>query len=82
MYAVEASAVLSPGRYLTDDEITDLIEATIDDLDAATTDPSVGTVREGDDVRMTVSVTVEGSDPFAALARASEAMLAALQASE
>lgn len=44
--------------------------------------PSVGTVREGDDVRMTVSVTVEGSEPFAALARASEAMLAALQASE
>ena len=34
----------------------------------------------GDDVRMTVSVTVDGSDPFAVLARASEAMLAALHA--
>lgn len=72
--------MLSPGRYLTDDEITDLIEATIDDLDTTTADPSVGTVRDGDDVRLTVSVTVDGSDPFAALARASEAMLAALQA--
>jgi hypothetical protein len=41
---------------------------------------SVGTVRDGDDVRMAVSVTVDGSDPFAALVRASEAMLAALQA--
>jgi hypothetical protein len=80
MYTVEASAVLSPGRYLTDDEITDLIEAAIDDLDTTTVDPSVGTVREGDDVRVTVSVTVDSSDPFAALARASEAMLAALQA--
>jgi hypothetical protein len=80
MYTVEASAVLSPGRYLTDDEITDLIEAAIDDLDTTTVDPSVGTVRDGDDVCMTVLVTVEGSDPFAALVTASEAMLAALHA--
>ena len=72
--------MLSPRRYLTDDEITDLIEAALDDLDTTTVDPSVGTVRDGDDVRVTVSVTVDGSDPFAALARASEAMLAALQA--
>ena len=80
MYTVEASAVLSPGRRLTDEEITDLIEAVIDDLDTATADPSVGTVRDGDDVRVTVSVTVDSSEPFAALARASEAMLAAFHA--
>jgi len=80
MYTVEASAVLSPGRRLTDEEITDLIEAVIDDLDTATADPSVSTVRDGDDVRVTVSVTVDSSEPFAALARASEAMLAAFHA--
>jgi hypothetical protein len=80
MYVVEASAVLSPGRHLTDDEITDLIEAVIDDLDTTTVDPSVSTVRDGDDVRVTVSVTVDGGDPFAALAGASEAMLAAFHA--
>ena len=72
--------MLSPGRYLTDDEISDLIEAAIDDLDTTAADPSVGTVRDGDDVHMTVSVAVEGSDPFAALARVSEAILAALYA--
>jgi hypothetical protein len=36
MYMMEASVVLSPGRYLTDEEITDLIEAAIDDLDTTT----------------------------------------------
>jgi hypothetical protein len=80
MYTVVASAVLSPGRNLTDDEITDLIEAVIDDLDTTTVDPSVSTVRDGDDVRVTVSVNVDGGDPFAALASASEAMLAAFHA--
>jgi hypothetical protein len=80
MYMMEASVVLSPGRYLTDEEITDLIEAAIDDLDTTTVDPSVGTVRDGHDVRVAASVTVDGSDPFAALVRASEAMLAAPQA--
>jgi hypothetical protein len=80
MYTVEASAVLSPGRHLTDDEITDLIEAVIDDLDTTTTDPSVSTVRDGDDVRITVSVTVDDGDPFTALATASEAMLVAFHA--
>lgn len=72
--------MLSPGRYLADDEITDLIEAVVDDLDATTADPSVGTVREGDDVQVTVAVTVDGPDPFAALATASAAMLAAFHA--
>jgi hypothetical protein len=80
MFTVEASAVLSPGRYLTEDEITDLIEAVIDDLDATTIDPSVSTVRGGADVRITVSVTVDGRDQFAALAVAAEAMLGAFHA--
>lgn len=80
MYTVEASAVLSPGRRLTDDEITDLVEAVIDDLDTTTVDPSVSTIRDGDDVRVAVSVAVDGGDQFAALARASEAMLGAFHA--
>jgi hypothetical protein len=77
MFTVEASAVLSPGRLLLDDEITDMIEAVIDDLDTTTADPSVSTARDGEDVRVTVSVTVDGSDPFTALATASEAMVEA-----
>jgi hypothetical protein len=80
MFTVEASAVLSPGRRLTEDEITDLVEAIIDDLDTTTVDPSVGTVRDGCDVRVTVSVSIEASDQFAALARASEAMVGAFHA--
>jgi hypothetical protein len=67
--------VLSPGRRLTDDEITDLVEAVVDDLDTTTVDPSVSTVRDGNDLRVVVSVSVGGGDQFAALARASEAML-------
>jgi len=80
MYTVEASAVLSPGRYLTEDEITDLIEAVIDDLDTTTTDPSVSTVRDEADVRVTISVAVDSHDQFAALATAAEAMLGAFRA--
>jgi hypothetical protein len=77
MYTVEASAVLSPGRYLAEEEITDLIEAVIDDLDTTTTDPSVSTVRDGADVRIAVSVTVDSGDQFTALATAAEAMVGA-----
>jgi len=40
----------------------------------------VSTVRDGNDVRVAVSVTVDGGDQFAALARASEAMLGAFHA--
>ena len=80
MYTVEASAVLSPGRYLAEEEITDLIEAVIDDLDTRTTDPSVSTVRDGADVRIAVSVTVDSGDQFAALATAAEAMVGAFRA--
>jgi hypothetical protein len=80
MYTVEASAVLSPGRYLTEAEITDLVEAVIDELDTTTVDPAVSTVRDDADVRVTVSVNVEGHDEFAALAKASEAMLRAFHA--
>jgi hypothetical protein len=80
MYTVEASVVLSPGRYLAEEEITDLIEAVIDELDTTTIGPSVSTVRDDADVRVTVSVTVDSRDQFAALATASEAMLGAFHA--
>jgi hypothetical protein len=80
MYTVEVSVALKPHCRLSDDEITDLVQVIIDDLDTTTTDPSVSTVRDGNDVRATLSVTVDSHDPFAALARGSEAMLAAFQA--
>lgn len=80
MYTVEVSVVLRPGHRLTDDEITDLVEAIVDDLDTTTTDPSVSTVRDGSDVRAILWLTVESYDPIAALAKGSEAMLTAFQA--
>ncbi len=80
MFTVEVSALLNPGRYLTEDEITDLIGAVIDDLDATTVDPSMSTARDGANVRVEVSVTVNGRDQFTALAAAAEAMLRAFHA--
>ncbi len=62
MFVVELVATLGAGRRLTDDEITDLIELVVDDLDRERLQPSVSTVRLGDDVEMTVSVAVDAPD--------------------
>lgn len=76
MYKVEASAILSPGRLLSEDEVTDLIDVVIDalDMDANILDPSVSTAIDGDGVRITVSVNVDSQDQFTALATAANAM--------
>ncbi len=51
----------------------------IDDLDTKTTDPSVSTVRDEADVRVTISVTVDSHNQFAAFAAAAEAMMGAFR---
>lgn len=67
MFLVEIDATLGSGRWLTDDEITDLIEVVIDNLDRLPIEPSVGTCRVGDDVSLTVCVTVDEDEEIDAL---------------
>jgi len=71
VYVVEVVAKSSRGRRLTDDEISELIEVLVDQLDRSVIDPSVGTVRHGDDVDVTVAVPMtdqeelDGHGPWA-----------------
>ena len=82
MFVVELVATLGAGRRLTDDEITDLIELVVDDLDRDRLQPSVSTVRLGDDVEMTVSVAVDAPDEISALDHAVSAVRAAFRTAD
>ena len=64
---VELDARLTPHKRLSDDAITDIIEAIVDALDALTVEPSVGTTRAGDAVDVRVSVVVEAPNEMAAV---------------
>jgi hypothetical protein len=70
MFLVEIVVTLGSENRLTDDEITDIIETVVDDLDVLLLDPSVGTTRVGNDVEVTVSVGVDESEEWDALAAA------------
>ena len=61
-------------------EITDLVEAVVDDLDRRPQEPSVGTCRVSDDVRFTVGVTVDRDEEFEALSDGVGAVKAAFHA--
>jgi hypothetical protein len=74
MLTVDATATLAPPRPLADDELSDLIAAVVDHLDTRVLDPSVSTIREGQEVRVEVSVTIDTDDPWRAQALASAAM--------
>ena len=80
MFSLEVVALLRAGRPLGDDEVTDLIEAVVDELDRAGGDPSVGTSRVGPDVEMTVTVAVDGDDQWDALGRGVDAVRSAFRA--
>lgn len=80
MFLVDIVATLGSDHRLADDEITDIIEAVVDDLDRLLLDPSVGTVRVGDDVEIAVSVTVDESEEWDALSTALSAAKAAFLA--
>jgi hypothetical protein len=80
MFLVEVEVVLGTGRRLDDEEITDLIEVVVDELDELSMEPSVGTARSGDDVRLRVAVSVDLGEEFDALAAGVTAVRAALHA--
>jgi hypothetical protein len=80
MLTIDAKALLDPPRPFTDDEITDLIAAVVDDLDARVIDPSVSTFRSDSGVRVEVSMTIDTDDPWVAQATALAAMREAFDA--
>jgi hypothetical protein len=76
MLTIDARALLDLPQPFTDDELTDLIAAVVDDLDDHVIDPSVSTYRSDFGVvGIEVSLTIDTDDTFAAY----EAALAALR---
>ncbi len=80
MLTIDAKALLAPPRPFTDDELTDLIAAVVDDLDARVIDPSVSTTRSDSGVVVEVSMTIDTNDPWTAQAAALAAMRGAFDA--
>ena len=74
MLTVDATAMLVPSRPLADAELTDLIAAVVDFLDARVIDPSVSTIREESGIRVEVTVVIDTDDPWHAQALAVSAM--------
>jgi hypothetical protein len=77
---IDARALLDAPRPFADDELTELIAAVIDDLDARVLDPSVGTYRSDSDVRIEVSMTIGTDDPWEAQVMALSALRDAFDA--
>jgi hypothetical protein len=80
MLTIDAKALLAPPRPFTDDELTDLIAAVIDDLDTRVIDPSVSTYRSDSGVYVEVSMTIDTDNPWVASATAAAAMRDAFDA--
>ena len=78
MLTIDASATLVPPRPLADNELTELITAVVDYLDARVIDPSVSTIREDSGIRVEVSVIIDTDNPWKAQALAAAAMRDAL----
>jgi hypothetical protein len=74
MLTIDARALLDPPRPFTDDELTELIAAVVDDLDGRVIDPSVSTYRSDSGVQVEVSMTIDTDDPWEAQATALAAM--------
>jgi hypothetical protein len=79
VFRVEVIVVLGSNRRLDDDEVTGMIEAVIDELDRLPVEPSVATARVGDDVEMTVELSVDQSEEIDALAHGIAAMKGAFR---
>lgn len=79
VFRVQVIVVLGSDHRLDDDEITDMIEAVIDDLDHLALEASVATTRVGDDVEMTVELGVDQSEELDALAHGISAMKSAFR---
>ena len=80
MLTIDARALLDLPHSFTDEELTELIAAVIDDLDTRVVDPSVGTYRSDSGVGIEVSMTVDTDDPWKAQAVALAAMRDAFDA--
>jgi hypothetical protein len=80
MLTIDASALLVPPHPFTDDELTDLIAAVVDDLDARVIDASVSTFRSNSGGRVEVSMTIDTENPWVAQAEALAAMRDAFDA--
>ena len=80
MLTIDARALLDPPRPFTDDELTELIAAVIDDLDTRVLDPSVSTYRSDSGVAIEVSMTIDTDDPWEAQGAALAAMRDAFDA--
>ena len=80
MLTIDVTALLDPPRPFTDDELTDLIAAVIDDLDTRVIDPTVSTYRSDSGVRLQVSLTIDTDNPLVATATAAAAIRDAFDA--
>jgi hypothetical protein len=81
MLTIDARARLDLPRTFTDDELTDLIAAVIDDLDIRVIDPSVSTYRsDSGEVVIEVSMTIDTDNPWVAQGGALKAMREAFDA--
>lgn len=80
VFLVELDAVLQPQTPMSDDDITDLIEAIVDELDHLPVEPSVGTTRVGDEVQVTVGVVVEDDGTIDAMTHGIAVIKAAFHA--
>jgi hypothetical protein len=80
---LETSALLSPPRPLTEDEISDLVAVIVDELDELVIEPSVSTVTDdAGNVRFTVTMDVEAADEYRARARGAVAVRDAFKAAD
>lgn len=79
MFLIEVIALVGTPRRLSDEEITDIIQIVVDDLDVRSLEPSVGSVRIGDDLEITVGVILDETEEFEALVRATRAVKGAFQ---
>ena len=80
MLTIDASAMLDLPRSFSDEELTDLIAAVIDDLDERVLEPSVSTHRTDAGVAIEISMTIDTDSPWVAQARALDAMREAFDA--
>jgi hypothetical protein len=74
MLTIDAKAVLVPPRTFTDEELTDVMAAVIDDLDTRVIDPSVSLITEGEQLRVEVSMTIDTANAMTAVSVAAAAM--------
>lgn len=80
MLTIDARAQLDLPRTFTDEELTDLVAAVIDDLDTRVLDPSVSTYRSDAGVTIEVSMTFDTDSPWKAQAEALNALRDAFDA--